>query len=61
MLLREYQTPVPPPSVAELRGRIAIREEYAAELNAAGLYRDAARQWGQAEMYRRMADEMGAL
>ena len=54
MLYREPPTPVPPPSAAELSGAIRIREEVAAELNAAGDYRGAARHWRVAERYREM-------
>lgn len=58
MIYREAQTQVPPPSAAELMGAITIREEYAAELQAAGLYEAAKRQYLTAEAYRRQVDAM---
>ena len=57
MLYREPHPPVPPPSAAEYIGRAKVREDYAAELNAAGLYDSAGRQWAIAHALRKAAEE----
>ena len=58
MLYREPHHPIPPPSAAELMGAITIREDYAAELHAKGLYEDAEHHWLKAEALRRQVDAM---